>query len=223
MTTFAQLTADQLAERALNIYQTQGRQVEGGRLLYRALELDPKHPIALRCLVDFLAHQGTEPFAASVLEYALSPACILTTEEQKTLDDLRFIYMWSWRFSQHKLSDAQLQRDAFAKREDFSVDHARYEAFVNSVVSHAGSLEGAYQAALTLCGSAVHFLRHTTSTAPGIDDCFNHTEFSTTQVYEEWLITDIEATQQASTMNGKPVSSAQQPPSALKKPWWKVW
>lgn len=223
MTTLAQLTPDQLAERALKIYQAQGRQVDGGRLLYRALELDPKHPVALRCLVDFLAHQGTEPFAAAVLEYALSPDCFLTTEEQKTLDDIRFIYLWSWRFSQHKISDAQLHRDAFAKREDFSVDHVRYEAFVNSVVSHAGSLEKAFLAALTLCGSVVHFLRHTTSTAPGIDDCFDRAGFTTTDVYEQWLITDIDATRQVGPMNGKPVSAAPQPPSAPKKSWWKVW
>lgn len=221
MTTFAQLTPDQLAERALQIYQAQGRQVDGGRLLYRALELNPKHPVALRCLVDFLAHQGTEPFAACVLEYALSPACALTAEEYKALDDLRFVYMWSWRFSQHKVSNDQLQRDAFARREDFSVDHVRYEAFVNSVVSHAGSLESAFQAALTLCGSVVHFLRHNTSTAPGIDDCFNRAEFSPTQVYEQWLATDIVATQPAGGINGKP--HAPQPPSEPKKPWWKVW
>ena len=67
MTRIADLNADQLAHHALNIFIAQGRHVEGARVIYRALQLDPHHPGALRCLSDFLAHEGTEPFAAVTL------------------------------------------------------------------------------------------------------------------------------------------------------------
>ena len=45
MTRIADLNADQLAHHALNIFIAQGRHVEGARVIYRALQLDPTIPL----------------------------------------------------------------------------------------------------------------------------------------------------------------------------------
>src|SRR5215470_11108234 len=125
MTTIAELSADQLAEHALNIFISQGRHVEGARVIYRALKLNPRHPLALRSLSDLHAQPGTEQFAAVVLEYALSRDCNLPQPEWRKLDDLRFLDIWSWGFSRHKSGSTDLEGAAFQTRDDFVVDQAR--------------------------------------------------------------------------------------------------
>ena len=146
MTRIADLNADQLAHHALNIFIAQGRHVEGARVIYRALQLDPHHPAALRCLSDFLAHQGTEPFAAATLEHALSGAVPLNDDARRMLDDLRFLDIWSWGFSRHVSGETNLSSEAFKNREDFLFDGPAYAAFLNTVTEPAGSLQGAFQA-----------------------------------------------------------------------------
>ncbi|MGG2103779.1 hypothetical protein [Stenotrophomonas sp. NRRL B-14846] len=91
-------------------------------MIYRALQLDTHHPGALRCLSDFLAHEGTEPFAAATLEHALSGAVPLDDDARRMLDDLRFLDIWSWGFSRHVSGEANLSGEAFQQRDDFVFD-----------------------------------------------------------------------------------------------------
>lgn len=232
--TFAQLSADQLAEHALNIFITQGRHIEGSRVIYHALQLDPQHPLAMRCLSDFLAYEGTETFAAAVLEYALSPACSLSDEARKTLDDLLFLSIWSWGLSSHKSGEPNLSGDAFDKREDFTLDQEAYDKFIGSLISRTGSLEQAYQSAITLCGSIAGFLQHNSKPVPDLADCFDRANFTITPVYEQWLAespglveelkASVERMKQADDPSSPPpVEEKPAPAPAPKKPWWKIW
>lgn len=230
--TFAQLSADQLAEHALNIFITQGRHVEGSRVIYQALQLNPQHPLAMRCLSDFLAYEGTETFAAAVLEYALSPACTLDDETRKTLDDLLFLSIWSWGFSNHKSGEPHLGGDAFDRREDFTLDQEGYDKFIGSLVSRTGSLEQAYQSAITLCGSIAGFLQHSSKPVPDLADCFNRADFSITPIYEQWLAESPEPVDElkASVERMKHADPSlslppikEKPASPPKKTWWKIW
>lgn len=230
--TFAQLSADQLAEHAMNIFITQGRHIEGSRVIYRALQLDIQQPVAMRCLSDFLAYEGTETFAAAVLEYALSPACTLSDETRKTLDDLLFLSIWSWGLSSHKSGESNLGGDAFDKREDFTLDQEAYDKFIGSLVSRTGSLEQAYQSAITLCGSIAGFLQHNSKPVPDLADCFDRANFTITPVYEQWLaespepVDELKASVERMKQTDPVLPSPpieEKPPAPPKKAWWKIW
>ncbi len=177
MTRIADLSADQLAHHALNIFIAQGRHVEGARVIYRALQLDPHHPGALRCLSDFLAHEGTEPFAAATLEHALSGAVPLADDARRMLDDLRFLDIWSWGFSRHVSGEAHL----------IVFDGPAYAAFLNTVTEPAGSLQGAFQAAVRICGLMSGLLRHAEKDNPAFDDVLGSSAFVETEAYPAWL------------------------------------
>ncbi|MBN5028780.1 hypothetical protein JY419_04950 [Stenotrophomonas maltophilia] len=200
MTQIADLSADQLAHHALNIFIAQGRHVEGARVIYRALQLDPHHPGALRCLSDFLAHEGTEPFAAATLEHALSGAVPLDDDARRMLDDLRFLDIWSWGFSRHVSGEANLSGEAFQQREDFVFDGPAYAAFLNTVTEPAGSLQGAFQAAIRICGLMSGLLRHAEKDNPAFDDVLRSSAFVETEAYPAWLASptdDLDALDQA--------------------------
>lgn len=200
MTRIADLNADQLAHHALNIFIAQGRHVEGARVIYRALQLDPHHPGALRCLSDFLAHQGTEPFAAVTLEHALSGAFPLDDDARRMLDDLRFLDIWSWGFSRHASGEANLSGEAFKNREDFVFDGPAYAAFLNTVTEPAGSLQGAFQAAVRICGLMSGLLRHPQKDNPAFDDVLRSSTLIETEAYPAWLASptdDLDALDQA--------------------------
>lgn len=200
MTRIADLSADQLAHHALNIFIAQGRHVEGARVIYHALRLDPDHPGALRCLSDFLAHQGTEPFAAVTLEHALSGAVPLSEDARETLDNLRFLDIWSWGFSRHNSGETNLSGEAFRHREDFVFDGASYAGFLNTVTEPAGSLQAAFLAAHRICGLMSGLLRHPEKDNPAFDDVLRSADLVETDAYPQWLASptdDLEALDQA--------------------------
>lgn len=189
MTRIADLNADQLAHHALNIFIAQGRHVEGARVIHHALRLDPDHPGALRCLSDFLAHPGTEPFAAATLEHALSGAVPLSDEARATLDNLRFLDIWSWGFSRHRSGETNLGGEAFQNRQDFEFDGPSYAAFLNTVTEPAGSLQAAFQAAHRICGLMSGLLRHPQKDNPSFEDVLGADELVETDAYQQWLAT----------------------------------
>ena len=156
--TIGQLNANQLARHAFNVFLYGSRHVVGARLIYRALELDPCEPGALRCLSDLLDSEGTEHLSGVTLEYALDPSTGVQGEERKELDDLRFLAIWSWGFSRHRSGEPHLSQETFRDRSAFLVDEEGYAAFLASVTGSDASLEYGFQAARTLCGAMAGFL-----------------------------------------------------------------
>ncbi|MDI9224893.1 hypothetical protein [Stenotrophomonas sp. PFBMAA-4] len=187
MTTFAELNAAQLATHALNIFIAEGRHIEGARVIYRALQLDPHEPDALRSLSDFHASSGTEAFSAATMEYALSGAIDLSTEERQKLEALHFLDIWTWGFARHSSGEAQLSAEAFKNRDDFEVDHAAYAAFLGTIVEPAGSPQAAFQAAHRLSGLMAGFLQHASNDNPDLDTVLRGEGFVETPEYAQWL------------------------------------
>ena len=189
-------------------------------MIYRALHLKPNHPGGMRCLSDFHAREGTEQFSAVTLEYALSGAFPLSDEDRETLDNLRFLDVWSWGFSKHKTGQPHLDGEAFKHRDDFVLDSASYKAFVDGLVGPSGSLEAAHQAAHRLCGVMAGFLRHSTKPSPGLEDVIDPAQFAETDEYQTWLessASDLEA------LDRSMQSRKQKTESAPLRPWWKRW
>ena len=181
------LFAENLATHAFNIFLTQGRHIEGARVIYHALRLQPHNPLALRCLSDFHANEGTEQFSAVTLEYALSEPCGIQGPNRQVIDDLRFLSIWSWGFSKHKSGAVNLDGTAFQTRDDFVFDAAGYKVFIDGLVARCGSLESACQASHRLTGVMAGFLRHVSKSSPSIEDVVDPTQFVETDAYAQWL------------------------------------
>lgn len=187
MPSISTLSAENLATHAFNIFLTQGPHIEGARVIYHALTLQPQHPVALRCLSDFHANEGTEQFSAVTLEYALSEACKIQGPYREILDDLRFLSIWSWGFSKHISGSTNLDAAAFQARGDFIFDATRYKVFVDGLVDRCGSLESACHASHRLTGVMAGFLRHVSKPSPAIKDVVDPTQFVETDAYAQWL------------------------------------
>lgn len=215
--TIAHLNASQVARHAFNVFLFSGRHQTGARLIFRALDLQPHNPEALRCLSDLLDSNGTEVFSGVVLEYALSEVPHLGDEERQTLDDLRFLAKWSWGFSRHKSGNPHLAQDAFGDRSAFSIDDTRYRQFLDQILSRTGSLEGGFKAAHTLCGAMAGFLHHRElGGKAGIEESLHPEHFQKSDAYDQWLQSstdELDALEKARQEKSKPAS----------KPWWKVW
>jgi len=191
--TIEELDANQLARHAFNVFLFSGRHQTGAKLIYRALELDPRNAEALRCLSDLLDAEGTEVFSGVVLEYAMSESTAIVGEQRKVLDDLRFLAKWSWGFSRHKSGDAHLAQQAFAERSAFTVDEDRYKDFLDQLVNRTGSLEGGFKAAHLLCGAMAGFLVHKQlGTKAGIEESVYSDRFVKTTAQSEWLRSSTE-------------------------------
>lgn len=191
MPAIADLTAPALARHANSVFIFSGRHQIGARLVYRALQLDPYEPGALRALSDILDYNGTQPLSGLVLEYALAPDSPLSEKDRAELDDLRFLAMWSWAFSKHKSASTTLDAAAFKDHSQFIVDHVGYREFLQPTLEQAVSLENAFLAARTLMGAMGQLLMHKTlgSAAP-IEEIFHPDCFVETSVYAEWLQSD---------------------------------
>jgi hypothetical protein len=187
MSSISTLSSENLATHAFNIFLTQGRHIEGARIIYHALKLHPQNPVALRCLSDFHAKEGTEQFSAVTLEYALSEACGIQGPYRQVLDDLRFLSIWSWGFSKHKSGSTNLDGAAFQTRDDFVFDATGYKSFVDGVVGRCGTLESACNASHCLTGVMAGFLRHISKPNPAIDEVIDPTQFIETDAYIQWL------------------------------------
>jgi hypothetical protein len=189
----ADLTPSQLARHAFNVFLFQGRHVEGARLAYHALALDPWQPEALRRLSDLMDTEGTEAFSAAVLEHALAPGSPITGDDRETLDDLLFLSKWSWGFARHRSGEQHLDGDAFRDRTQFTPDEGIYQEFLQGVVGHAGSLGGAFAAAWTLCGVMGKLLTHVElGTGASIGEVYHPDRFRRADGYAAWLATDTE-------------------------------
>ena len=211
-----QLSAQQVARHAFNVFLFAGRHETGAKLIYHALRLDSKNAIALRCLSDFLDKEGTQFFSGVVLEYALSGPTGIAGEDRKTLDDLRFLAKWSWGFSRHNSGSPNLGQEDFANRTAFTVDEDRYRAFLDELLVQAGTLPNGFKAAHTLCGAMAGFLKHRDlSGHAGVEESLHSERFSETPAYSEWLTTladELDALERERQSN-----------SQTKKPWWKMW
>ena len=95
------LTASQLADFALNMFIHQGRHQIMAALIYRCLELDPRHPLGLRCLSDFLDWKGSESVSAIILEYIIQNNIPTSESSLKEHEQLLFRSKWVWGFSKH--------------------------------------------------------------------------------------------------------------------------
>ncbi len=215
-TTIEQLSAQQVARHACNVFLFSGRHQTGAKLIYHALRLDQKNAEALRCLSDFLDADGTQVFSGVVLESALDESTGIADEDRTVLDDLRFLAKWSWSFSKHRSGSPHLGQEAFADRTAFVVEDERYRDFLAEVVVPAGSLSNGFRAAHTLCGAMAGFLKHRESgEKAGIEESVHPERFSETSAYREWLKTttdELDALEQAREQK-----------SGVKKPWWKLW
>lgn len=126
--------------------------MKGMRLAYRALELDAKDALGLRCLSDLFDGNGTEILSAIVLEYALAPTTGLPATAQCELDDLRFLAKWTWGFSRHKSGDSNLSGDTFKIRTDFMVDDIKYQAWIAEFIGR-DTLDFAFKRAHAFAGA----------------------------------------------------------------------
>ena len=190
--TAEQLDAGQLARHASNVFILLGRQPDWGRLIYRALELDPRHPEALRNLSDFFHAPGTEVFAGVVLEYALRVATPLDRAARKVLEDLRLLTVWSFGYARHRSGSTRLIQPDFADPTMFEVDEDSYRKYLDQVRVPAGSLEADFRAAHTLCGALSGFLAHRDGrTHVGLQDVLHPEQFVKTPAYDAWLHYDV--------------------------------
>jgi hypothetical protein len=179
------LTPDQLARHATNVFVFEGRHEIAARLAYHAVAKDPRHPEALHRLSDLLDQPGTEALSAAVLEYALS------LRPDRLLDETRFSSMWAWGFSRHKSGATSLLPGQFADRSQFEVDEERYRAFVGDVVAKAGSLERALRSAHALVGVMGGLLAHSNlGPRATLDEIYHPERFGPTPAYERWLDED---------------------------------
>jgi hypothetical protein len=204
------LNSAQLARHAFNVFLfAGGRHATGGKLIYRALQLDPRNAEAIRCLSDFMFGDGTEVFSAVALEYGLSEQLNLTTAERKVLDDLLFISKWTWKFAKHKSGNPTLRQEDFADRSAFEVDEVRYQEFLKPLLDSAGSIEKAFNAAHTLSGILVGFLVHQDpSKKIGVEESLFPERFNTSPAFQLWLGSDtneldaLEESRQKRTIHG---------------------
>ncbi len=211
-----QLSAQQVARHAFNVFLFSGRHQTGAKLIYHALRLDQANAEALRCLSDLMDADGTEVFSGVVLEYALSESTGITGEDRRVLDDLHFLAKWSWGFARHQSGNPHLGQEAFTDRAAFVVEEDRYREFLAQVVNPAGSLPDGFKAAHTLCGAMAGFLTHREfGGKAGIEESVHPDRFSETPAYREWLKT--------STDELDALERERQKKSAPKKPWWKRW
>jgi len=186
------LNASQLARHAFNTFLfSGGPHVTGAKLIYRALQLDPKNPEAIRCLSDLLAIEGTEIFSAIALEYALSENVKLTNKERNEFDDLLFLSKWTWKFSRHKSGKPLLSKEDFSNRTEFEVDETKYRQFLEQIIWPPVSLVTAFQAAHTLSGALAGFLVHMDPQRKiGVEESLFPERFQISPTYQEWLESD---------------------------------
>jgi hypothetical protein len=211
-----QLSAQQVARHAFNVFLFSGRHQTGAKLIYHALRLDQKNAEALRCLSDFMDADGTQVFSGVVLEYALSESTGITGEDRKMLDDLRFLAKWSWGFARHKSGSSNLGQEAFEDRTAFVVEEDRFRSFLAEVLGPSGSLQDGFRGAHTLCGSMAGFLTHRELGGnAGIEESVHADRFSETPAYREWLKTSTDELDALELERHKKASP--------KKAWWKLW
>jgi len=214
--TIGQLNAKQLARHAFNVFLFSGRHETGAKLIYRAVELDPRNIDALRCLSDLLDVDGTEVFSGVVLEYALSESVPKNDEELKELDDLLFLAKWSWGFSRHTSGNIHLAQEDFIDRSVFVVDEIRYEEFLDQILSRTCSLHDGLKSAHTLCGKIAGILAHETfGESPGIEEFIYPKRFQIKTTYDDWLQSSTEELDSLEEVRKQKVTS--------NKGWWKIW
>lgn len=160
MTRIGDLSADELARHAFNVFLYQGRTQRGGRLAYHALTLDPRNAAALRSLSDLLDQPGTEVLAAVVMEYVMDPASGFRDDEKAALDAVLFRARWWWGFAKHDSGQKDLTAGDFEDRSRFRLDEERYRAFLGRVVGPSGGLEQAARAAHLLMGTVSGLMAH---------------------------------------------------------------
>jgi len=209
-----ELSVDQTAKYALNLFIHSGRHLTGAKLIYHALVIDPKHPEALRNLSDFMDTEGTEDISAVVLEYALHVQTGITGDERDMLNNLLFLAKWAWGFSSHKSGRTDLSQEEFARHAEFDFDEESYADFLGGITDLAGSLENSFRAAHTLCGAMAGFLEHNELGAEvDVDSCFEPDNFSVTADYNDWL--------DSNTTELDEMEKELHQPQQSKKPWWK--
>lgn len=182
------LTADELARHASNLFLYQGRTRRGARLVYHALVMDPRNAAALRALSDLLDQPGTEVLAAAVMEYVMHPGSGYTPEDRARFDELLFRSRWWWGFARHDSGQKDLTEADFADRSRFTLDEERYHAFLDRVAVPAGSLEAAARAAHLLMGTVSGLVAHVEKgEAVDIPDLIFPESFARTPAYAEFL------------------------------------
>ena len=182
------LTADQLALHAENVFLFQQRHTTGARLIYHSLALDSKNGVALKALSDFLDSKGTEQLSGAVMELALGGTCELTRELKFTLERFRLVFIWTYKFAVHSSGRAHLAWEDFKDPSKFDIDWNGYQAFIAPIVKMGGSLEGAVAAARVLTGSMGKLLVHQSQGAnPELHEIFHVERFVATEEYSRWL------------------------------------
>jgi hypothetical protein len=206
VTTIEQLSADRLAQYASALYQRHGRNRLGARLIYRALELEPRNAAALRGLSDLL-DKSTKPFAAAALEYAIDRKSEISAEDKSAIEELLFSAKHSWGFSRHLGGGTNLTPDDFRDRAAFKVDSGKYRSFLDKAVRPARSLENAVRSARILCGLIGGIVEHRSKGQKvQIADTYRHGEFKRSAAYTEFLRSSADTLEAMAT---KPVATEQ--------------
>jgi hypothetical protein len=192
MRTLATLGATELVYRAAALFVRDGEHGEPLRLLYRALELDPYHVQAHAILSSVLADIGRPAAGAAVLEWTLDDDRPLFGAEREFLARERMRFGACVGFTRPWSGGAGLVGDPDLLLEA-SFDEVEYLAFFEDVVRAAGSLDGAYRAALTLTGFTGGLLEHESGADSVADDELAHSErFAPSEAYSQWLAGEVD-------------------------------
>ncbi len=182
------LNADQLARHARNVFISGGRQKIGAALIYRCLEMDPRHVLGLRCLSDMLDTDGTEHFSAAILEYILNGAGELTADERREIDDLLFLSKWTWGFAAHVDDRGDLKREDFQDRSKFKTDEAAYQAFLKELRGQVDDDETLMRGAHVLVGVLAGILKsRERGNAATMDSIFGDEIYDRDASYHEFM------------------------------------
>ncbi len=193
VTRVSELSAERLAAYAGEFFPLTDQHRTVARLLYHALVLEPRQPVALRGLADLMDHDGLEYLAALVLEYALAPAADLPEDERRHTEDLRFELMWAWGFARHESGAADLAAEEFRDRTKFSVEEDRYRQFIARSVEVMGPPESAFRAIHTLTAAMGGLLAHEHGGDALLEEVLHPERFRRTPEYDAWLASDVAA------------------------------
>jgi hypothetical protein len=169
-----------------------GRCELAARFLYTALELDPYEARALGALAELLDDEGTEGFAALVLEYGLSPDRPISLASREALEAVRRRLRWRWGLAIENGGAERLESEAFEDASRFTVDEAATLAFVEGAKPPGISIEAGFRAAHLLAGTMGGLVTHfTRGQKAELDELFHPERFIETKLRLKWLASEL--------------------------------
>jgi hypothetical protein len=189
------LSADEIARETTKQFKHNGWGSLAGRLLYRGLELNPRH---VDLLIGLSAYFNDEPhekipsdhgiLSGLILDYALSLKDQLKPEERRVLEVERLKLMWKWGLAQNAADRKNRVGVNFEDPSQFDVDevnfikvlvHARAGRTMQQGFAMAHIRAGLRSGALTA-----------KNTSPG-NPPYDSRDYRESPTYQNWLLQDV--------------------------------